>query len=641
MPLSFGRRRTKQRPLVPRVKVWVECSGQYAFGFGLSEILQAVEREGSIKQAASILARGGSARASQPAEKPTKFGSASQELLATPPALCEDESVHPPNVPCLLRCRLVAFGCRPRPGILPNCTPIEGFPMTVVRNLVVALALLVLNWPALHAEDPKDPKANEPSPVSYYREVRPLLAQHCQGCHQPAKPQGGLVMTSVADLLKKGESDQTAVVPGKPAESLILEQITAKDGKPPAMPKGKDPLLERDVRLIQMWIAQGAKDDTPASARLRIVDEEHPPTYVLPPVITALDYSPDGSLLAVSGYHEVLLHKADGSELVARLVGLSERIQSIAFSPDGKLLAVAGGSPCRFGEIQIWDVARRKLKQSLSITFDTLYGISWSPDGSKLAFGCADNTLRAIDADSGKQILYQGAHSDWVLGTVFSHDASHLVSVSRDRSMKLTEVATQRFVDNITSITPGALKGGLLAVARHPGKDDLLIGGADGVPKIYQMHRLKKRVIGDDFNLIRRDAFEAMPGRIFAVRYSPDGNYIAAGSSLDGRGEVRVYRSVVSADERLVSLSVLGTAVREGPATLLLIPDVRHNGKLVCKFDDQRGGVYALAYQPDGQHVASGGFDGVVRLNDALTGKLLKEFVPVPLASSVAANGGR
>ena len=34
--------------------------------------------------------------------------------------------------------------------------------------------------------------------------------------------------------------------------------------------------------------------------------------------------------------------------------------------------------------------------------------------------------------------------------------------------MKLTEVATQRFIDNITSITPGALKGGLAAVAVRP-----------------------------------------------------------------------------------------------------------------------------------------------------------------------------
>src|SRR5205085_6864649 len=139
----------------------------------------------------------------------------------------------------------------------------------------------------------------------------------------------------------------------------------------------------------------------------------------LPPVVTSLDFSTDGSLLAVSGHHEVLLHKADGSGLVARLVGLSERIQSFAFSPDGKLLAVTGGSPGLFGEVQIWDVAKRKLKLSLPVTFDTVYGVSWSPDGSKIAFGCGDNTLRAIDAATGKQILYQGAHSDWVLGTVF------------------------------------------------------------------------------------------------------------------------------------------------------------------------------------------------------------------------------
>ncbi len=87
-----------------------------------------------------------------------------------------------------------------------------------------------------------------------------------------------------------------------------------------------------------------------------MVDAKHPPVYALPPVITALDYSPDSQLLAVSGYHEVLLHKADGTGLVGRLVGLSERINAIAFSPDGKQLAVAGGSPGRFGEVQVWDV---------------------------------------------------------------------------------------------------------------------------------------------------------------------------------------------------------------------------------------------------------------------------------------------
>src|SRR5262249_20862935 len=159
--------------------------------------------------------------------------------------------------------------------------------------------------------------------------------------------------------------------------------------------------------------------------------------YDLPPVITALAYSPDSKLLAVSGYHEVLLHKADGSGLVARLVGMSERIQSLAFSPDGKRLAVTGGAPGRFGEVQVWDVRRKKLKLSVPATYDTVYGASWSPDGSKIAFGCADNSLRAIDGGTGKQVLFQGGHSDWVLGTVFSTDGAYLVSVSRDRSMKL------------------------------------------------------------------------------------------------------------------------------------------------------------------------------------------------------------
>src|SRR5207248_8885927 len=106
--------------------------------------------------------------------------------------------------------------------------------------------------------------------------------------------------------------------------------------------------------------------------------------------------------------------KSDGSALVARLIGQSERVQSVTFAPDGKQIAVAGGSPGRFGEIQVWDVEKHKLKLSVTTTFDTVYGLSWSPDGSKLACGCADNTLRAIDSNNGQQVLYQGAHNDWV-----------------------------------------------------------------------------------------------------------------------------------------------------------------------------------------------------------------------------------
>ena len=53
----------------------------------------------------------------------------------------------------------------------------------------------------------------------------------------------------------------------------------------------------------------------------------------------------------------MLLHKSDGSGIVARLVGVSERIQQVRFSPDGKRLAVArlsdvtgGALRCAVGE---------------------------------------------------------------------------------------------------------------------------------------------------------------------------------------------------------------------------------------------------------------------------------------------------
>ena len=219
--------------------------------------------------------------------------------------------------------------------------------------------------------------------------------------------------------------------------------------------------------------------------------------------------------------------------------GLSERIESLAFSPDGKKLAVTGGRPARMGEVQVWDVAKRKLALSVPVTYDTVYGASWSPDGTKIAFGCADNTVRAIDAKTGEQVLFMGSHNDWALDTVFSADGSHLISVGRDMAAKLTEVATQRFVDNITSITPGALKGGLSAVARHPKRDEIVIGGSDGEPKLYRVFRQTVRVIGDDSNLIRE--FPPLPGRIYSVAVSNDGKRIAAGSSLDGTGEVSVY----------------------------------------------------------------------------------------------------
>lgn len=474
--------------------------------------------------------------------------------------------------------------------------------MPLALRVLISLLILAGCGIAAAEEAAPTPADDTAAEVSYYRDIRPIFQAHCQGCHQPAKRGGEFEMTNFAHLLQGGESGEAAIVPGKPEESYLIYQITP-DGGAAFMPKDKPPLAEAEIAKITLWIKQGAQDDSPMSTRPQF-DMEHPPTYTLPPVITALDYSPDGSLLAVSAYHEVVLHKGDGSGVTARLVGMSERIESVAFSPDGKRLLVTGGSPGRLGEVQIWDVAARTLLLSKPVTYDTCYGGSWSPDGKLIAFGCPDNTLRGLNAETGEEVLFNGAHSDWVLDTVFSVKGDHVVTVSRDMSMKLVNVPTQRFIDNISSITPGALKGGLHAVDRHPTKDELLIGGADGVPKIYRMFREQARKIGDDFNKIRE--FAALPGRVFDVAYSADGNRIAAAGSLDGTGEVRVYDA--------------------------------NDAKQISRTELTEGGAYAVSFHPDGATVAAGGFEGKVLLIDAATGEVKQEFYPVPLEPEVAAN---
>jgi len=465
------------------------------------------------------------------------------------------------------------------------------------KRAICVLAVAAIGWLGANLVEAADEKPADPAPVSYYRQVRPILQRACTGCHQPAKAGGKLLLTNYELSLKGGEQGALWTA-GKPDESLLIDVIT---GEPPSMPQNAPPLTPEQVALLKRWIAEGAKNDTPSAVEDTIT-AERPPVYSSPPLISALAWSPDSQLLAVSGFREILLHKADGSGLVGRLVGRSQSITSLQFSPDGKLLAATGGNPSLFGEVQFWNVAEKKLERSATLGIDTLFGGRFSPDGTLFACGGADNSARIIRVADAQQLLKFDAHADYVINTAFSVDGKHMITVSRDRSMKLSIVESGQFVDNITSITPGALKGGLQALARHPKKDELLCGGADGEPKLYKMIRTQARQIGDDFNRIR--GYPAMAGRIFAVDFNADGSKFVAGSSSGTSGMARIYST--------------------------------EDGKLLHELPGSTRGIFSVVFAPDGKHVATGGFDGKVRIYNAESGALEKELVPVEITPAVA-----
>jgi hypothetical protein len=90
--------------------------------------------------------------------------------------------------------------------------------------------------------------------VSYATEIFPIISSNCwhSGCHNSdSLPQSVSFMTH--DDLVRGNY----VVPGKPHDSKIFNAVTGLAGQE-LMPKDYPVLTDRNIRLIYIWIAQGA-----------------------------------------------------------------------------------------------------------------------------------------------------------------------------------------------------------------------------------------------------------------------------------------------------------------------------------------------------------------------------------------------
>ncbi|WLD13682.1 PSD1 and planctomycete cytochrome C domain-containing protein [Planctellipticum variicoloris] len=101
-------------------------------------------------------------------------------------------------------------------------------------------------------------QAAERGPLNFSRDIRPILSEHCLGCHGADKPQADFRLTSREAALGQGESGHVGIVPGKPAESELVRRITAADLSERMPPEEKKALKLAEIELLKRWVAEGA-----------------------------------------------------------------------------------------------------------------------------------------------------------------------------------------------------------------------------------------------------------------------------------------------------------------------------------------------------------------------------------------------
>jgi len=101
----------------------------------------------------------------------------------------------------------------------------------------------------------------DPKPVDYSREIRPILSDFCYKCHGPDEKErkAGLRLDTQEGAVARQESGSAAIVPGKSAESELLQRMLSTDPNevmpPPTL--GKKPTAAQ-LELIRRWIDEGA-----------------------------------------------------------------------------------------------------------------------------------------------------------------------------------------------------------------------------------------------------------------------------------------------------------------------------------------------------------------------------------------------
>ncbi len=271
-------------------------------------------------------------------------------------------------------------------------------------------------------------------------------------------------------------------------------------------------------------------------------------------------FTPDGKLIAAGGWDASIQfwNVANGQLQLPGISGFQGH--AAPFSPDGKM--IAGGAQTG-NNVVLWDVATRRVLQTLSGHADKVQSVAFSPDGKLLASGGNDHVVFLWDlggAQPGRKLV---GHSDEVISVAFSTGGKWIASASFDQTVTVWDVASGQPVQTI--------RGASIMDAAVFSADDGLLATAGGDSNVTLWDTRTWQPVG------------IIPGNgqpVMTIAFSPvDGRLIASGSYDN---EVRVWNTTTTA--------------------------------LVRTFSGHTGAVWAVGFSPDGKSLASASGDRTVKI---------------------------
>ena len=334
--------------------------------------------------------------------------------------------------------------------------------------------------------------------------------------------------------------------------------------------------------------------------------------------ILAVDFSPDGSRIATAGSDATarVWDAATGAHVLT-LAGHSTTIGHVAFTPDRDRLLTASLD----GTTRMWDISLTGGRDWLTVPGPSLRmgGVAFSPDGTRLAVPEQLPGITIRDVDTGAKLITLEGHDAVHSRLAFSPDGSRLAAADAtgvtttkaNWTVPIWDVNTGELVTILTGH-----EDDVPAVAFSPDGDRVVTSSYDGTLRLWDAtsgDERRKLDVGAD---------------AFALGFSPDGRWLAAGIGCDGvltiwNGETLEQEHELKGHTDCLQDVAFGpdgwavTASWDGTAKIW---DLR-TGREQATLRGHSGPVLGVSVSPDGKRIVTGSFDGTAKLWDAAMGR--------------------